>query len=86
MSDHGSFEKLETWARRVLEDSESLPHDLSEAELGERQVGWYADFFILDNADPDDPAMRDRLIDDEGMSPELADQVLAKMRELRTAR
>jgi hypothetical protein len=69
----------------VLEDSQRLPDDLSEAELRERQVAWYADFFTLEKADPDDPAMRHRLVDEEGMSPELADEVLAKMRVLGAA-
>jgi hypothetical protein len=86
MSNNGNLERLETWARRVVDDSERLPEDLSEAELRERQVTWYADFFVLEETDPDDPAMRERLVNEEGMSPELADEVLAKTRELRAAR
>jgi hypothetical protein len=83
MSEHRGLERLETWASRVVEDSARLPEDLSESELRERQVAWYADFFTLDDADPDDPALRDRLVDEEGMDTELADEVLAKLRERR---
>jgi hypothetical protein len=78
--------RLEQWAQRVTADSENLPEDLSEDELRERQATWYAEYFALDDgwlyAAPDDPAMRERLLDEEGMSPEFADLVLAKMREL----
>lgn len=84
------LERLEWWAGKVSADSEDLPEDLNEDELRERQATWYAEFFTLEDgwvvAPPDDPAMRDRLLNGEGMSPELADLVLAKMRELGAAR
>jgi hypothetical protein len=87
---NGNLERLEQWAQKVLDDSARLPEDLSEAELRERQALWYADFFTTDDgwlvAPPDDPAMRERLTVEEGLSPELADEVLAKMRELAASR
>jgi hypothetical protein len=73
---------LETWVTRVLADAERLGAGASEAELEARQIDWFADFFTLAGADPDDPALRERLVDLEGMSPELADAVLARMREV----
>ena len=73
-----------------LEDSASRPPDLSETELRERQALWYAEFFTTDDgwlvAPLDDPAMRERLTGEEGLSPDVADAVLAKMRELAAAR
>jgi hypothetical protein len=90
MADYEDLSRLERWADKVLDDTESLPEDLTGEELREREALWYAHFFRLDdgqlNADPDDPAMRGRLIDEEGMSPDFADEVLAKMRELSAAR
>jgi hypothetical protein len=84
------LERLEWWAGKVRDDSESLPEDLTEEELLEHQAKWYAEFFTLDDgwlvAPPDDPAMRDHLLNQEGMSPDLTDLVLAKMRELAAAR
>lgn len=90
MADDASLERLEQWADRVVADSAELSEDLTPEELRERQVLWYADFFTLDDgwlvAGPDDPAMRERLVHEEGMSDDLADDVLAKMRELGAAR
>jgi hypothetical protein len=90
MTDNGYLDRLERWAAKVLDDSQRLPEDLSEEELREQQVSWYADFFTLEDgwlvASPDDPAMRERLTGEEGMPPDLADEVLAKMRELGAAR
>jgi hypothetical protein len=86
MAQQEILDRLEQWAQRVTADSENLPENLSEDELRERQATWYAEYFTLDDgwlyAAPDDPAMRERLLDEEGMSPEFADLVLAKMREL----
>lgn len=86
MAEQEILDRLEWWAGKVTTESEQLPEELSEDELMERQARWYAEYFTLDDgwlyAAPDDPAMRERLTDDEGMSPELADLVLAKMREL----
>jgi hypothetical protein len=80
------LERVEWWAGKVAKDSASLPEDLTDDELRDYQAVWYADFFTLEDgwliASPDDPAMRERLVDEEGMSPDFADQVLAKMREL----
>jgi hypothetical protein len=90
MVDEQYLDRLESWADKVLEDSARLSEDLTEDELRERQVAWFADFYTLQDgwlvADPDDQAMRDLLIGEEGMSPDLVDQVLAKMRELAVAR
>jgi hypothetical protein len=84
------LDRLEQWAQKVTAESEQLPEDLTEDELRQRQAAWYADYFTLEDgwlfAAPDDPAMRDRLLDEEGMSPDFADLVLAKMRELGAAR
>ena len=85
-----TLERLERWAQKVLDETARLPEDLSDDELRDRQALWYADFFTLEDgwlvADPNDPAMRERLIDEEGMSPDFAAQVLAKMKELAAAR
>lgn len=90
MADEETLERLERWADKVLDDSARLSEDLTEDELRQRQAFWYADFYTLNDgwliAAPDDPAMRNRLIEEEGMSPDFADEVLAKMRELAAAR
>jgi hypothetical protein len=90
MTYNGHLDRLERWAAKVVEESERLPDDLSEDELREQQAAWYADFFTLEDgwlvASPDDPAMRERLTTEEGMAPDFADDVLAKMRELGAAR
>ena len=90
MAQQEILNRLEHWAQKVTAESEQLPEDLSEDELRERQAAWYADYFTLEDgwlfAAPDDPAMRERLLDEEGMSPEFADLVLAKMRELGAGR
>jgi len=90
MAQQEILDRLEQWATKVTAESERLPEDLTDDALRERQASWYADYFTLDDgwlyAAPDDPAMRDRLLNEEGLSPELADQVLAKMRELAAAR
>jgi hypothetical protein len=90
MADDEYLNRVERWAEKVLDDSARLSEDLTGDELREREALWYADFFTLESgwlvADPDDPAMRSRLIDEEGMSADFADEVLAKMRELGAAR
>jgi hypothetical protein len=90
MADNGHLERLESWAERVVAESEQLPGDMTAEELREQEALWYAGFFTLEDgwlvASPDDPAMRERLVVEEGMSDELADDVLAKMRELGAAR
>ena len=86
MTENGNLDLLETWAEKVLSDSANLPEGLSESEVREREVQWYADYFVLSQSDPTDPALRARLVDEEGMDPELADQVLARMRQLAAAR
>jgi hypothetical protein len=84
------LDRVERWADKVAAESERLPEDLTEDQLLEQQAIWYADFFTVEDgwlvAPPDDPAMRDRLLNDEGMSPDLADRVLAKMREIGAGR
>jgi hypothetical protein len=89
MAQQEILDRLEQWANKVTAESERLPEDLTDDEMRERQASWYADYFTLDDgwlyAAPDDPAMRDRLLNEEGLSSELADQVLAKMRELAAA-
>lgn len=90
MAQQEILDRLERWAGKVTAESDELPEDLSDDELRERQARWYAEYFTLDDgwlyAAPDDPAMRDRLTGEEGISPELADLVLGKMRELGAAR
>jgi hypothetical protein len=90
MADDRYLERLERWAHDVVAESEELPEDLSPDELREHEARWYADYFTLEDgwlvASPDDPAMRERLIHEEGMSEALADGVLAKMRERGAAR
>jgi hypothetical protein len=90
MAQQEILDRLEVWADKVATESEELPENLTDDELRERQAAWYAEYFTLDDgwlyAAPDDPAMRERLIDEEGMSPDFADQVLAKMKELGGAR
>ena len=90
MTDNGYLDRLESWVAKVVEESERLPEDLSEEELREQQASWYADFFTVEDgwlvASPDDPAMRERLTGEEGLAPDFADEVLAKMRELGAAR
>jgi hypothetical protein len=90
MAQQEILDRLEQWANKVTAESGRLPEDPTDDELRERQASWYADYFTLDDgwlyAAPDDPAMRDRLLNEEGLSSELADQVLAKMRELAAAR
>jgi hypothetical protein len=90
MTDNGYLDRLESWVAKVVEESERLPEDMSEEELREQEASWYADFFTLEDgwlvASPDDPAMRERLTGEEGMSPDFADEVLTKMREMGAAR
>jgi hypothetical protein len=90
VADPENLGRLERWAQKVLDESSRLPDDLPEAELQEYQARWYADYFTLEDgwvvAEPDDPSMKAWLLEEEGMSPELADAVLAQMRELAAAR
>jgi hypothetical protein len=90
MADTGHLERLRSWADRVAAESEQLPEDMTAEELTEQKALWYADYFTLEDgwlvASPDDPVMRERLTGEEGMGDDLADDVLAKMRELGAAR
>jgi len=90
MADDEYLERVERWAAQVVSESEQLPEDMTGEELREQEALWYAGFFTLEDgwlvASPDDPAMRERLVVEEGMSDDLADDVLAKMRELGAAR
>ncbi len=89
MASDDYLDRLEQWAEKVLEDTQRLPEDLPEEELREQMVLWYADFYAQhgdsQHASPDDPSMREWLIDEERMTPDVADQVLVKMRELTAA-
>jgi hypothetical protein len=78
MSHEEYLDALERWAHEVLDDSARLAEDLSDHELRERQARWYADFYTR-IGDPDGEALRSRLIEEEGMSPDFADEVLARM-------
>ena len=90
MADNGDLERIQRWAEKVVAESAELPVDLSAEELRDREAHWYADFFTLHDgwlvASPDDPAMRERLVHEEGLSDELADEVLEKMRALGSVR
>ena len=90
MADDEYLERVERWAEQVVSESEQLPEDMTGEELREQEALWYAGFFTLGDgwlvASPDDPAMRERLIHEEGMSEELAEEVLTKMRQLGAAR
>lgn len=84
------LDRLERWAAKVVEESEQLPADISEQELRDHQARWYADFYAV-NADwalktHDDAEMRSWLITQEDMSPELADAVVARLKDLVAAR
>jgi hypothetical protein len=69
-----------------------VSEQLTDAEPRDRVVLKAAEFYVLVDdvfadgcwviADPDDPRMRTYLTEEEGMTPEVADAVLAKMREL----
>ena len=90
MVDNERFERMQRWADKAVDASAFLPEVLPESHLRERQAIWYADFYVGEDgrliADPNNPAMREWLIDQEAMSPDLADDVLVKMRELAAAR
>jgi hypothetical protein len=90
VTDPQNLDRLEQWAQKVVEESARLPADISESELLEREAGWYAEYFAPEDgwlvASPDDPAMRAWLLEEEGMSPELADAVLAEMSRLAAER
>jgi hypothetical protein len=90
MTDEEHLERLERWVDKVVEESALLSEDSTEEEIRERQSIWYADYFTLEDGwlmgAPDDPEMRRWLIEEEGMAPDFADQVLGKMSELAVAR
>jgi GH43 family beta-xylosidase len=84
------LERLERWAAKVVEESGQLSPDISEQELRDHQATWYADFYAA-NSDwarrpQDDAEMRTFLITQEDMSPELADAVVARLKDLVAAR
>jgi hypothetical protein len=86
MADNETLERLEEWAEKVAQESRQLPPDLSEEELREYEAAWYADFYAANpdwaKGGPDDSAMRQWLIAEEDLSPELADAVLNRLRNL----
>jgi hypothetical protein len=75
MTGHDDWDELLAWVEH-----------LTEAELLKRSAWETADFYVLADtwliATPDDPKMRDWLIEEEGCSPEEAALVLARMRVL----
>jgi hypothetical protein len=89
VGDPQNLERLDRWAAKVVAESAELPPELSGEDLREHEAGWYAEYFTLADgwvvAAPDDPAMRAWLLEEEGMSPELADAVLARMRGMAAA-
>jgi hypothetical protein len=89
MAANEALERLEQWAEKVAEESRRLPADITDDELLRHEAGWYADYYAHEpewgSAAADDPAKREWLIVEEGMSPQLADAVLAKLRELTAA-
>jgi hypothetical protein len=89
-ADPRNLDRLERWAAQVVADSARLDPGLSEEELAQHQAAWYAEYFVTSDgwlvASPDDPAMRAWLLDEEGLTPELADAVLAEMARLAAGR
>jgi hypothetical protein len=90
MSANENLNRLERWAAKVAEESRQLPPDLSEQELREHEAAWYADFYAA-NSDwalksHDDAETRNWLITEEDLDPELADAILARLKELVGAR
>lgn len=85
-----NLDRLERWAEKVAEESTRLPPDISAQELREHEAGWYADFYAAngDWALPsrDEADLRNWLISQEDVDPELADAVLVRLRELVAAR
>jgi hypothetical protein len=82
MTGEDALDRVEQWAEKVLEESARLSPELSQSELREQEARWYADYYALGNEE----VSRERLIDQDSLSPEMADMVLAKLRELAAAR
>lgn len=85
-----NLDRLERWAEKVAEESAKLPSDISEDELRDHEAGWYADFYAA-NSDwalptRDDAETRSWLITQEDVSPELADAILARLKDPVAAR
>ncbi len=85
------MDDLNDWAERVLDEEARLSAHLTDGDLQDRAVIERAEFFTLADgwwliAHPDDPRLREYLLNDGSMPPALADAVLAKMRELGHAR
>jgi hypothetical protein len=80
-----NLDRLERWAEKVAEESAQLSPDISEQELRDHEAGWYADFYAAngDWALPsrDDAEIRNWLTTQEDLSPELADAVVARMKD-----
>jgi hypothetical protein len=87
MSEHDDPNGLsDAWADRALDDEARASEHLTSAEPRERRAWALADSYVLADAwlvaPPDDPRMREWLIEEEECSPERAELVLDRMREL----
>jgi hypothetical protein len=75
-------------ADAVLDEEARASEHLTDAELWDRDVLSWADFYMTADCwlvDPNDPATRCFLIEGDQMHEDFADAVLAKMRELDAA-
>jgi len=79
MAEHETLERLQPWADKVAQESRNIPPDTSPEQLREREAEWYAEYYTLLGGVPGD---RDWLITQEDMSPEVADAVLDKLKNL----
>ena len=80
------MDDLIKWADAVLDEHARRSEHLTEEEMFNLRVTEEAERYTLADgweiSHPDDPRMRRYLLDDEGMHPDFADAVLAKMRDL----
>ena len=79
MAQHETLERLQQWADKVAQDSRNIPAGTTADELREREAEWYAEYYALIGGVPGD---REWLITQEDMSPEVADAVLDKLKNL----
>jgi hypothetical protein len=84
--DLSSLERMERWADRVLDDRAREGEHFTDDELFDLRAERMArdmtmrDYWLI--ASPDDPEMREHLIESEGCDEAFADAVLDKMREI----
>ena len=79
MAEHETLERLQQWADKVAQDSRNIPAGATPEELREREAEWYAEYYALIGGAPGD---REYLITQEDMSPEVAEAVLDKLKNL----